>query len=87
MTEQMTEQIWRTLFAKGVKERMKALNMTQKDLANAAGITPMSVNRYLRCQQTARIDIVLRIAKALDCTVDDLIGTDKLVEFAKSIDF
>ena len=34
----------------------------------------MTISRYLNAKHTAQIDIVVKIAKALSCTVDELVN-------------
>lgn len=76
----MTEQTWRMIFAERLGQHMTQRQMTRKELADAAGISQMTIGRYLNAQQSARIDIILRLAKALNCSVDDLVAVDEPVE-------
>ena len=59
-----------------IKMLMEEKNMNQKQLAKAAGITEASMSKYLSGERTPRIDIIVNIARALEVTVDDLIGND-----------
>lgn len=76
----MTEQTWRMIFAERLGQQMTQRQMTRKELAASAGISQMTISRYLNGQQSARIDIILRLAKALNCSVDDLVAVDEPVE-------
>ena len=76
----MTEQTWRMIFAERLVQHMTQRQMTRKELAASAGISQMTISRYLNGQQSARIDIILRLAKALNCSVDDLVAVDEPVE-------
>lgn len=56
-----------------IKQLRKAKGMTQKDLALKAGVSLQSIHRYEAEDRSPSIDIAIRIAQALGCTVDDLI--------------
>ena len=45
-----------------------------KTLADAAGVSPMSIYRYETAHRMPDILVAAKIAKALGCTVDELIG-------------
>ena len=47
--------------------------MTQRELAQAANISTLSVIRYESGERTPTLDIASKIAKALNCTVDELL--------------
>ena len=61
-----------------VNERIKILmdgkHLTQKELANRAGITEASMSKYLSGERVPRIDVIVNLANALDVTTDELIG-------------
>lgn len=58
-----------------IKMLMKAQNLTQKELALKANITEASMSKYISGDRTPRLDVVVKIAKALDVSVDDLAET------------
>ena len=72
----MTEQEWRKEFARAVRVRMRRKNMTQKELAEEADISEQNMSKYMKCYRTPRPDKIIRIAKALECTTDELIVFD-----------
>lgn len=45
--------------------------------ANWAGIPRSTVNRYINCETKPLVDNALRIARALDTTVEELWGGDE----------
>ena len=47
-------------------------NMTQGDLAQKVGIRREYVNRIINCKITPSVPLGIRIARALDLTVEDL---------------
>lgn len=56
-----------------VKARRDALNMSQRDLAGAAGTTAAAISNIERGSRQPSADLVARIAGALGCSVDDLL--------------
>lgn len=47
--------------------------MTQRELAQAANISTLSVIRYEAGERTPNLATALKIAQALNCTVDELL--------------
>lgn len=60
-----------------IAQRRIALGMTQKQLAEAVGCSPKDICRWELGKCEPRINSLLRLAEALNCTVDDLIQTNK----------
>ena len=56
-----------------IKQRRLMALMTQRELAQAANISTLSVIRYESGERTPTLDIASKIAKALNCTVDELL--------------
>lgn len=48
-------------------------NLSQKELAEKAGLSQVNVSRYEKGQRKLEIQTAARIAEALGCTVDELI--------------
>lgn len=48
--------------------------MTQDELADASGVSRSSIAKYESGKHTPSIDIVMKLAIALDCSLDVLIG-------------
>ena len=59
--------------AKNVTERLKAQGLTQKDLHKLSGVSCTCINGYLKMRTGARLSRIYFIAKALGCTVNDLL--------------
>lgn len=56
-----------------ISEYRKAKGLTQPQLAELAGLTSYTlIQRYEHGSREPGVCIALRIAKALDCTVEDL---------------
>lgn len=47
--------------------------ITQKQLAQMTGLTEAGISRYISGQRLPRLDVLLRIAKSLQCTLDFLL--------------
>lgn len=57
-----------------IKEIREAKGMTAAELAKAVNTTPVSISRYETGKRMPNILKVAEIAKALDVTIDELIG-------------
>ena len=55
------------------KLRLQA-GMSQEQLAAAAGVSRISIVRYESGERFPDVDVAARIAKVLNCKVDDLIN-------------
>lgn len=56
-----------------LKTLLKRQEMTQRELAEKAGATEVSVSRYLRGQRTPRLLTLAAIAQVLGVSIDDLL--------------
>lgn len=63
-------------FNKRLRMLMQGRNLTQKELAELAGITEASMSKYLSGERVPRIDVVVNLSNALGVTTDELIGND-----------
>lgn len=55
-----------------LKERREQLNLTQKDVAKAVGIAESAYQRYERGVVTPSVTVAIKIARALNTTVESL---------------
>lgn len=69
----MTEQEWLDIFADNLKDLMTYANMTQRELADAAGLSDTAISYYINRQKMPGIRAIINIAYALDCEVSELI--------------
>lgn len=69
----MTEEEWRSKFSKKLFEKMCALGVNQRDLADLAKIPDSTLSRYISGARTPKANIVVELAKALKCEIDELI--------------
>ena len=68
-----TEPQWRLEFAKKLFRIMTQQGYSQDDLAYRTGISPASITKYVNGYSTPTIYKLIKIAEALDCTVNDLV--------------
>ncbi len=59
-----------------VKQLMADKGINQKKLSQLSGITEASVSRYLNGERSARLDIIINFAKALNVTTEYLLNDD-----------
>lgn len=63
--------------SKRIALRLKALEMTQKDLADSCGITQAAISRYMTSGRIPTGRVLVRICKALDVTPNWLLGWEE----------
>ena len=69
----MTEREWLMYFGVNLTEMLEEAKMTQRDLADAAGISEASLCKYIQGHQMPRVRAIVNIADALNCSVDTLV--------------
>ena len=77
----MTEIELKKLFAKQIRRRITALNIDQRELARRAGLTEVTVSRYIKGDRKPTYDIVIRLAQSLECEPSYLIDFDEPFEW------
>lgn len=55
-----------------IKEIREAAGMSQESLAAASGVSRVSIARYETGERVPSLEIAARIARALNCKIDDL---------------
>lgn len=63
----------RNIVEQNIMNRMKELNMKQRDIVHITGMTRQQVSHYIHKRKYLGVYPLYRIAKALDCTVDRLL--------------
>ena len=56
-----------------IKIRRKDLHLTQKELADLAGLKQVTISAIEKGERTPSLRAIIRLAKALGCTVNDLL--------------
>lgn len=64
-----------SVFSERLIALMQQNRITQKELAQKAGVTESAMSYYVKGDRTPRSDVLTRIAKALGSTTDYLLGT------------
>lgn len=77
-------------FSSRLEEALKTRRMTQKELANKAGVTEAAMSHYIKGDRIPRSSVLARIASALGTTSDYLMeGTpqchDEEIGYAKRL--
>lgn len=67
----------RGTFGANLADALEERRMTQKELARRAGVTEAAVSRYLTGERAPQAATVAALARALDCSTDDLLGAPK----------
>lgn len=62
------------IFHERMKSRMNLSCMTGRELSEKTGITEVSIGRYLTGQRIPKATEIIKIANALNCTCDYLLG-------------
>ena len=62
------------MFSKNLKYYRLRKNMTKKQLASLAGVTPMSISHYENGERKPGMDVIRKLAKALDVRVSDFLS-------------
>lgn len=66
--------IEQTMFIRRLTQLMEEKDLTQIELADKAGVTNVTISRYLSGERKPRIEIVTKLAEVLNTTVDYLLG-------------
>ena len=59
-----------------IRESLKKLNMTQKDLAKRIGVAEAVISRYIAGERDPKAEVLANIATALHTTSDYLLGIE-----------
>ena len=79
----MREEEWKIKFPKQIKSILELKNMSQRQLAKRMKISEVSVSRYLNGERIPKGNILISMAKALNCHVSWLLEFDKFDELQK----
>jgi len=66
-------------------ELRKAKNWSQEDLAKEIGSSRVMIGKYERNDNAPSIEVLLKMAKAFDVTVDYIIGEGQLSTYDKDV--
>ena len=68
-----------------ITELRKAKNWSQEDLAKEIGSSRVMIGKYERNDNAPSIEVLLKMAKAFDVTVDYIIGEGQLSNYDKDV--
>ena len=74
-----------SVFTDRLKEMMDKRGMSQRELAEAIDKTEVSVSRYVNGLRVPKATALLKIAQALNCQADYLIGNDSLFDCGSAV--
>ena len=66
-----------------IEQRRKEKNLTQQQLADLCGSKQNNISRYEKGHRTPSLRDAAALAKALDCSIDDLFKEDEEPEAEK----
>lgn len=76
----MTELEWIDIFGDNLADMLKDANMTQQELADATGLSKATISAYINKRKVPGLKAVINIAHALNCSVDELIDFEEMIE-------
>lgn len=72
----MTQMEFMQIIGNNIKSELEDSWMTQKELAEATGVSESTISRYIKAEMMPSLVNITNIAVALCCTVDDIISFD-----------
>lgn len=74
--EDSTEKQVRIEFSQRLNNRLRRLGITQGELAEMTGLSEVIISRYMNHKASPSYMALIKISKALDCSIDDLTYRD-----------
>ena len=68
-----------------ITQLRKAKNWSQEDLAKQINASRIMIGNYERGDNSPSIEVLLKLAKALDVSLDYLVGEGKLANYNKEV--
>ncbi|WP_257211107.1 helix-turn-helix domain-containing protein [Anoxybacillus flavithermus] len=65
------------VISKRIKQRLKQLNLKQKDLVEQTGQSKSTVNKIVNGIVTPRVDLLIPISRVLDVSIDWLVANEQ----------
>lgn len=69
----MSEVEWMDIFADNLVNVLDEANMTQKELADAIGVTKSIISRYINKQRMPSLKNIINMSDVLNISIDELI--------------
>lgn len=67
----MTEQEWIDIFGDNLRDILKEYGYTQRDLADAIGVTESTISRYINKQRMPTVPILINMSLELGIELDE----------------
>lgn len=67
----MTEQEWINIFGDNLRDILKEYGYTQRDLADAIGVTESTISRYINKQRMPTVPILINMSLELGIELDE----------------
>lgn len=68
-----SDEEWRIEFSQRLDNSIVAKGITQNELAEAVGVSPMTISRYINGRAWPDAYLVVKISKVLECSIESLI--------------
>lgn len=72
MVDTISEREWLDIFANNLIEMLREEEMTQKELADAIGVTEATISSYINKKRMPGVKALVNISHVLCCSMDDL---------------
>jgi transcriptional regulator with XRE-family HTH domain len=69
----MSEVEWLNIFGDNLREILEDYRITQRELADMAGLSEATISKYICKTQMPGIKAIINISEALNMSIDDLI--------------
>lgn len=77
--DELTDEEWLQEFSRKLKRKLKIRNITRHELADKMGLSYNSICRYSRGEHIPNVLVINKMAKILDCTVEELTDFNYLI--------
>ena len=75
----LTEAEWKSKFSDKVLSKMDRVGVNQRELSKVTRIPENTLGRYINGERVPRVDAVVNIARALECSVSELVQFGDIV--------
>ena len=69
----MNAKQWKHIFAKNLTKKMDEVGIGQRELSRKSGVSETAIFNYLNENREPKFTIIIKLAEALECPVNDLI--------------
>lgn len=77
--DNLTEMEWRKEFARKLKKKLRYEGITQHELSQMINISETSISKYICEKATATGYVISKIARAIDCSAEELTNFNYLL--------